>query len=126
MLKEKFSQYLHSERNYSVHTRIAYLNDLDNLFSFIEENTGQSIFEKAGAVKTDHRQLRSWMGNLLESGVSKRTVARKLAAASTYFKFLRKSGVVDANPVAAAASDTISPWGARSSSAALARAAFWR
>ena len=99
MLKEKFSKYLQSERNYSENTRIAYLNDLENLFSFIEENMGWSIFEPLGASKTDHRQLRSWMGALLESGISKRTVSRKLAAASTYFKFLRKSGVVDANPV---------------------------
>ena len=100
MLRDKFSKYLQSERNYSENTRIAYLNDLDNLAGFIEENLGWSIFEEKGAAKTDHRQLRSWMGTLLESGVSKRTVSRKLAAASTYFKFLRKSGLVENNPVA--------------------------
>lgn len=98
MLNEQFFRYLSSERNYSAHTQLAYETDLKGLDGFLKENIGLSLFEISGVNKVTHRHLRTWMGDLLESGLSKRTVARKLAASSSYFKFLRKTGVIETNP----------------------------
>ncbi len=98
MLKAPFHQYLKSERNYSDHTIVAYLGDLQDLEVFLKENIGIELFQKEAARKVDHRMLRTWMSGLIEAGLSKKSVARKLASASAYFRFLRKTGNVEANP----------------------------
>src|SRR6266576_4804214 len=46
----------------------------------------------------DHRMLRRFAGVLSERGASKTTVARKLAAIRTFFRFLVERGEIAANP----------------------------
>jgi len=43
--------------------------------------------------------VRGWMVSLLEQGLSKRSVNRKLAALRTFFKWLRKDGKLEENPM---------------------------
>ena len=43
--------------------------------------------------------IRSWIMDLLNSGISSRTVNRKLSCLKTYYKYLRKSNIVIANPL---------------------------
>jgi site-specific recombinase XerD len=51
-----------------------------------------------GARTLDHRTLRRFAGVLGERGASKTTVARKLAAVRTFFRFLVERGELEANP----------------------------
>jgi integrase/recombinase XerC len=97
MLRENFEAYLRFERNFAENTRIAYLNDLDSFSSFLQEQGG-SLFEEEGARQIRHRSLREWMGAMLASGISHRSVARKLSAVKTYFHFLKRKGVLTLNP----------------------------
>lgn len=46
-----------------------------------------------------HRMIRVWMGELLDGGAGNRSVTRKVASLSAYFRYLRKSGLATQNPV---------------------------
>ena len=98
MLKEKFFQYLTTERNRSPHTVEAYRLDLESLGMWLEEMHGINPFEQKGAGKIHNRHLRAWMGDLLQRGYAARSVARKLSSVKAYFKFLHRREYIPANP----------------------------
>lgn len=94
-LSETFLVRLEQERNYSPHTLRAYRADLAEFAAFLEEAG------VGGPQAVTHLVLRKLLAQLRSRGVSKRTVARKLAALRSFFRFLCKEGVVGSNPVAA-------------------------
>lgn len=99
MLLNSFQNYLRIERNYSEHTLSAYTRDLNGFSEFLKETYEMDVFDRDEVSLIGHKPVRLWMGDLMEKGLTKKSVARKLAALSTYFKFLRKSGIVEKNPV---------------------------
>jgi integrase/recombinase XerC len=56
------------------------------------------VLTASGAAAVHHRMIRNWMGEMLEEGLAKRTLARKVASLSTWYKFLMREGLVKANP----------------------------
>lgn len=100
MWLDRFIRYLGIERNYSDHTLNAYQRDLKDFDAFLTEFYGDSLFDQANFSNVSHRMIRNWMGELMEKGISKKTIARKIAALSTWFKFLQKSEVIESNPAA--------------------------
>ena len=98
MLRDAFKSYLELEKNYSPHTVLAYTRDLDFFREFMEE---AYEFDPADPEELDavtHRMIRSWMGDMLEQGISKRSVARKIASLNHWYKWLLKTGKIEANP----------------------------
>jgi len=100
MQKEKFSRYLAEEKNYSHHTCDAYLSDLQSLADFLGTEFQTPLFDPDSIARITPRMIRSWMGDLLDHGLSRRSVSRKLAAVNTYFRFLQRSGLSLNNPAA--------------------------
>jgi integrase/recombinase XerC len=92
MLQE-FENYLRQEKRYSAHTSLAYLQDLQQFSEF----SGCTIL--ADWQEQNSSTIRGWMVSLLESGLSKRSVNRKLTALRTFFKWLRKEGRLSENPM---------------------------
>lgn len=88
-----FLEYLSSERRASPHTIAAYAEDLRQFTRFLESagHTTSTV---------DHLVIRRFLGTLLDRGMSKRTVARKLACIRSYFRFLKKRGGIETNPTA--------------------------
>jgi len=84
-----FIRYLKQEKNVSGHTERSYLADLEQFFDFLGSRQLQDV---------DHQVLRSFIGHLLASNISKASINRKLSALRTYFKYLNRQGVVPANP----------------------------
>lgn len=99
MLEGMFLQYLQIERNYSPHTILAYTQDLKAFQQFLVEHYQLDLFEIRGAQAVTHRMIRVWMGELMDAGVGNRSVTRKVASLSAYYRFLRKSGHAAQNPV---------------------------
>ena len=89
----KFISYLQFEKRYSEHTIIAYQQDLN---SFIEFAEIKEINEFAGLSASF---IRSWIVYLIEGGMKNKSVNRKLASLRTFYKWLRKEGVVDQSPM---------------------------
>ncbi len=72
-------------------TRRAYGVDLGQLAAWASA-------QEMGPQEVDHRALRRYAGVLSERGVSKTTVARKLAAIRAFYRDLLRTGAVTANP----------------------------
>lgn len=91
-LVHDFLQYLRVERQMSPHTLRNYRLDLGQFLEFWQEHhPGLSL---DGAT---YRHLRPFLARIMK-GCRKSTVARKLSTLRTFFKYLQRQGVVDANP----------------------------
>ena len=91
----KFDQHLSVERNLSEHTRSAYLRDLREFSSFLA-----AIFTPVDSnclKQIDRILLRRYLA-LLHKKNSKATIARKLSALRTFFRYLVREGILTANP----------------------------
>jgi len=91
-MREKFLHYLTFEKRYSEHTTLAYAQDLLQFEGFLEENQLELISVK-------HLHVRSWIVSLIENGMTNKSVNRKLACLRTFYKWLRKEGLMDTNPI---------------------------
>ena len=95
MQKEKFINYLSSEKRFSIHTITSYTNDLNQFLLFLSKE--YAIANNPSEV--DFQIIRTWIANLLEKGVLPRSVNRKISTLRTYFKFLVREGVVNESPM---------------------------
>ncbi|MBL86138.1 MAG: integrase [Winogradskyella sp.] len=94
MSLKAFSEYLALEKNYSQHTVLAYIRDLEMFQEFLNENHNSEIIENA-----DYSEIRQWIVELVNGGLSNRTINRKVSSLNSYYKFLQKSQQLEANPL---------------------------
>ena len=87
----KFLEYLAKEKNYSSHTLSAYQRDIAAFLDQLEEG------EDYLTIKYD--VVRLWIVTLMETGISKRSINRKMSALKAFYKFLMKIGVVEVSPL---------------------------
>ena len=94
---DSFLNYLRVEKGYSGNTIAAYRNDLYQLADFIEE---QAV--KSGAIPPwagfDRQSMLSYLLNLKERGYVPTTLARKVAAVKSFFKFMVAEGIMKTSP----------------------------
>ncbi|WP_298897377.1 tyrosine-type recombinase/integrase [uncultured Psychroserpens sp.] len=95
MAFKAFSDYLLLEKNYSKLTLKAYVNDLEDFQLFIT-----SEFDADSIIYINYQQIRHWIVNLVESGISNRSINRKVSSLNTYYKFLIKTKSIEVNPLA--------------------------
>jgi integrase/recombinase XerC len=79
------------ERNASPHTIKAYTGDLGNFVAYVGARKWRQV---------DHITIRGFLSHLYETGLSKTSVARSLAAVRSLYKWLAVEGVVEQNPAA--------------------------
>ncbi len=94
MTLKSFTDYLLIEKNYSKHTVNAYKKDLETFLSFIKDE-----FNSNDINTVNYSQIRSWIVNLVESGITNRTINRKMSSLNSYYKFLLKIEVISVNPL---------------------------
>lgn len=94
-LFQAFSEYLKLEKKYSSHTVTAYLNDLERFQSFAEDE-----YQISDISEVNYAIIRSWIIALVDSGISNRSVNRKVSSLKTYYKFLLKIKQIEASPLA--------------------------
>lgn len=90
-----FYSYLHSEKRFSDHTLIAYIKDVEQFFDFSGVKDINDLNEVNAKV------IRGWIVFMIESGMTNKSVNRKLASLRTYFRVLLKEGILEANPAKA-------------------------
>ncbi len=90
---DKFYKYLQFERRYSLHTLKSYQTDLKQLTGFLKKS-----YEIDEPEKVDHLILRSWLVELVQSGITPKTINRKLATLKSFYKFLKREGVITVLP----------------------------
>ena len=99
-----FIEVLLAEKGYSTNTARAYRRDIEAFFSYVANNADDEI--DGSRYKTDHLApldsinpltLRKYLGHLHKKN-KKSTIARKLSALRSFYRFLLKQGVIDQNP----------------------------
>lgn len=90
-------------QNRSEHTVIAYQTDLGQFFQFAALERGVPP-ESLKVDEIDVGVIRSFLGVLAEHGLARKSMARKLAALRSFFKFLCRQEILASNPVQRVAS----------------------
>ena len=84
-----FITYLRNERGVSFHTERSYLSDLEQFADFLGEKALDRV---------DHQQLRDFLAHLMKLKIKKTSLARKLSAIRTFYKYMNREGVLANNP----------------------------
>jgi integrase/recombinase XerC len=92
----RFLSYLKFEKRYSLHTILAYEEDLQQFFTFMQEQFGMqepSLKEIAPSF------VRSWLVSLKEAKNSAKTINRKISSLKSFFKYHLRTGVLEQSPM---------------------------
>ncbi|MFP9114823.1 tyrosine-type recombinase/integrase [Flavobacterium sp. RHBU_3] len=93
--KDAFRDYLLKEKNYSLLTVRAYLDDVCAFEAFVKEEESNALLEEVV-----YGQVRGWIIHLVEQqGVSNRSVNRKISSLKAFYKFLLKSKQIAVSPL---------------------------
>ncbi len=92
---DAFLRHIEDGRQLSPHTVAAYRRDLGELVDFLRRRAG---VEAIDWTDVDRLELRAYLGALTRRGLARRTIARKLSAVRSLFRFLHREEVVEANP----------------------------
>jgi integrase/recombinase XerC len=93
----EFLRYLRLNRNVSRHTVRAYESDLTQFLGHVAREAGvrPRDLEPGSLTRT---AIRGFLADLHARGGSRATAARKLAAVRTFLRYLRREGLIDADP----------------------------
>ncbi len=97
-LVDSFFIYLESEKNVAFKTIKAYNNDWMSFYGFLEDELGFDL-EQLNVEEIDHGIIRKYLVQLNKKGLKKTTVARRLAALKSFFRYCLKKEVLKTNPL---------------------------
>ena len=83
--KNNFLSYLGVLKNYSKHTQVAYINDVEQFYSFLSRPTTADFYSSLTS-----QIVRRWVRDLAENGISPKSIHRKVSSLKTYSSFLFK------------------------------------
>ena len=92
---DAFIRYLRLERDASPHTLRNYRSDLVQFLDFLRSPQSGG---PARLKDIDRLVLRGYMAALRERGVGKRSLSRKVSALRSFFRYLRREGLLEENP----------------------------
>lgn len=91
----EFLLHLEKERDVSPNTLKAYRRDLEELLEYLASYYGERAWTWQGI---DRLAIRGFLAWLTRRKLSKRTIARSLSAVRSFYSFLHRNEVVEANP----------------------------
>ena len=94
MHQEAFINYLRYEKRFSPHTILAYSHDLEQFFIYLK-----NIYSLDDIKEVNHSILRSWIVSLIENKISARSTNRKISTLKSFYKYLLREKILDANPM---------------------------
>ena len=89
----KYINYLEAERNVSPYTVRNYTTDLLDFFNFLRSKGVSSLRE------VDRHVVRDYLSYLMEQGFVKASIARKLSAIRSFYRYLQREEIVTTSPV---------------------------
>ena len=92
----RFLDYIRFEKRFSPHTLEAYENDLGQFAAFLAQTYGELPLEAL-----THFHIRSWMSALVQEGLQASSIRRKLSALKSFFKYMRREGLLAQSPMTA-------------------------
>ncbi len=95
----KYIAYLEAEKNVSRYTLRNYKNDLLEFFGFIVSGGIETLRD------VNKQTLRGYLAHLMSQGYAKSSIARRLSAIRSFFRYLQREELLATNPAAT----TVSP-----------------
>lgn len=92
--QQAFREYLALEKKYSPHTVNAYTRDLDFFAEFLKKE-----FDQADLLGVHYSQIRNWIVQLVDQGMSNVAVNRKISSLKAFYKFLLKCKQIESSPL---------------------------
>ena len=99
---ERFSDYMRAERGASVETRRAYTSDLSQFVAFLEDRGLAEI----AVPNITAQHLRGFVADRFDENQPS-SIARKISALRSFFRFLHKKGVIATNPATSLSSPKV-------------------
>nr|HID59341.1 tyrosine recombinase XerC [Desulfobacterales bacterium] len=96
-LIDSFISSISTEKGYSAHTCRAYKADLEEFIKYVQERSLSTQDDHPETHMLDPLTIRSYLGFLHQKN-SKSTIARKLSALRSFFRFLIRRGRLKQNP----------------------------
>ncbi|HKS21789.1 MAG TPA: tyrosine recombinase XerC [Thermoanaerobaculia bacterium] len=93
-----FLDYLAIERNVSPNTVRAYRDDLESFLGFLCNDYFTMARDQLDLRRVDHLAVRAYLAHQGRRKLSRASIARELSALRSFFKYLMREAVVDANP----------------------------
>jgi integrase/recombinase XerC len=90
-----FLLHMEKERDVSPHTLKAYRRDLDELLEYLGAYYGEREWTWQGI---DRLAIRGFLAHLTRKKLSKRTISRALSAVRSFYTYLHRNEIVEANP----------------------------
>ncbi len=90
----KYLEYLRSVKNSSPHTILNYGRDLEQFLAFLSPPR----VRPPGLTAVTHSMIREFVAHLHDHGLEKSSIARKLAALRSFFKYCVREGHLKENP----------------------------
>ncbi len=91
---QPFLDYLKFEKRYSHHTIISYQTDLVAFFDYLIVQYGDVTLQEI-----NHIFIRSWLAGLKESGITSKTINRKISTLRSFFKYGVKTNAIAQTPM---------------------------
>ena len=92
---DEYLRHIEDERQLSPNTVYAYRSDLLEFAAFLDAYFGSDSWRWE---ELDRLCIRGFLSHLADQGLKRRTLARKLSAVRSFFRFLHREGRVKANP----------------------------
>lgn len=93
MFLAPFISYLQYEKRYSIHTVQSYKKDLEQFNAFIVNTYEIDL------ISVEHTHVRSYLVYLIENKTAEKTIARKMSAMRTFYKFLMRENKTTSSPM---------------------------
>jgi integrase/recombinase XerC len=91
----RYIQYLEAEKNASPYTVRNYKDDLLDFLYFLKKKKIDPLNE----TKVDRHVLRDYLSELVGRGIVKASIARKLSAIRSFYRYLVREKIVSTNPI---------------------------
>ena len=91
---QRYLEYLRAVRNASPHTLVNYKNDLEQFVEFLTPPETETPPLK----QITHHLIREFVAHLHDCHMEKSSIARKLAALRSFFKYCVREGILKENP----------------------------
>lgn len=92
--RDRFLEYLQFEKRFSSHTLVAYQNDIEQFSVYLN-----TMYQITSIEEVNHTLIRSWIVEMMDQGISPRSVNRKITSLKTFYKFLLRQKWVHENPM---------------------------
>lgn len=89
-----FLRYLTYERRVSPHTASAYTADVSQFAAYLSGSVPAVPLEKAA-----YWDVREWISKMYDAELTPRSIRRKIASLTAYYKFLQQEGCLFSNPM---------------------------